>query len=36
VSNFNVSQIDRLIANCKVKPVINEIEVRMIIIIISL
>lgn len=27
VSNFNSEQIDRLLANCKVKPVTNQIEV---------
>ncbi|XP_072934253.1 aldo-keto reductase AKR2E4-like [Epargyreus clarus] len=28
VSNFNAKQLDRLIANCKVRPVVNEIEVN--------
>lgn len=27
VSNFNSEQIDRLLANCKIKPVTNQIEV---------
>lgn len=27
VSNFNSEQIDRLLANCKVKPVTNQVEV---------
>ncbi|KAL4707238.1 hypothetical protein ACJJTC_008319 [Scirpophaga incertulas] len=28
VSNFNASQLDRLVANCKVKPAVNQIEVN--------
>ncbi|XP_053617228.1 aldo-keto reductase AKR2E4-like [Plodia interpunctella] len=28
ISNFNASQVDRLLANCKVKPVVNQIEVH--------
>lgn len=27
ISNFNSEQIDRLLANCKIKPVTNQIEV---------
>nr|ATJ44502.1 aldehyde reductase 7 [Helicoverpa armigera] len=28
VSNFNLSQIDRLVANCQVRPAVNEFEVN--------
>lgn len=28
VSNFNASQIDRLTQNAKIKPTVNEFEVR--------
>lgn len=29
VSNFNEEQIDRLVANSKIKPVVNEVEVSI-------
>lgn len=28
VSNFNEEQIDRLLKNCKIKPVVNQVEVN--------
>lgn len=27
VSNFNSQQIDRLLANCRIKPVTNQVEI---------
>ena len=28
ISNFNVSMIERLLANCEVKPAVLQVEVR--------
>lgn len=28
ISNFNSKQIDRLLANCEIKPVVNQVEVN--------